>query len=145
MATWHGVSEVMAAFEKVSAQADAATRTIVVKAAAVVEKQAKSNFSGSHKKGEPHVGGSKPNIVTGNLRRSITHTAVTRSGLGEYSSRVGPTAVYGRRVELGYSGGGGGRGHQPTRAFPYFQPGAQAARRQFAGIAAAEWGRFLRL
>lgn len=144
MASWSGLSDVLAAFEKVSVQADTATRVIVVKAAAVAEAEIKRGFSGSHKKGEPHVGGNKPNIVTGNLRRSVTHTAVTRSGLGEYSSRVGPTAVYGRRVELGYAGGGGGRGHQPTRAFPYFRPGADAARRQFGALAATEWARFLR-
>lgn len=144
MAEWLGLSEVLASFEKVSAQADAATRSIVAKAAATAEAAAKANFQGSHAKGQPHVGGSMPNVVTGNLRRSITHTTVTRTGLAEYSSKVGPTMIYGRRVELGYPGGGGGRGHQMTRPFPYFDPGVRTARAQFSAIAASEWAAFMR-
>lgn len=142
-AHWEGLGPVMEAFAKVSAQADLAARSIVAKAAAEAEKQAKAGFSGSHAKGEPHVGGNKPNIVTGNLRRSIKHDPVHRDGIASYGTTVGPTAVYGRRVELGYAGGGGGPGHQRTRPFPYFEPGARRAQARFDAIAAAEWGRFL--
>lgn len=143
MATWlgGGVSEVMGAFRKVAAQADATSRSIVTKAAATVEKAAKGNFQGAHRRGEPHTGPMQPNIVTGNLRRSITHTRVTRSGPFTWSTSVGPTAVYGRRVELG---GTDSRG-VTTRAFPYFGPAVESTEGQIAELAAAEWAAFLRL
>lgn len=142
MATWlgGGVSAVMDAFTKVSAQADATSRTIVTKAAALVEKTAKGNFQGAHRRGQPHVGPMQPNIVTGNLRRSITHTRVARSGPFTWSTEVGPTAIYGRRVELG-----GTFGNNTTRPFPYFGPAVDATQSQIAELAAAEWATFLRL
>lgn len=141
MARWVGLSELQAAFTKVSAEADVASRTIVAKAAAVAEKEAKANFSGSHAKGQPHVGGDKPNVVTGTARRSIGHEPVSRTGAFEWGTRVGPRTKYARRLELG---GTDSRG-VTTRPFPYFEPGVRTARMQFSAIAAAEWGAFLRL
>jgi hypothetical protein len=141
VARWIGLSELEAAFTKVSTQADVATRTIVVKAAAVAEKEAKANFEGSHKRGQPHVGGDKPNIVSGDTRRSIGHERVTRTGPYSWGTRIGPRTKYARRLELG---GTDSRG-VTTRPFPYFEPAVRTARAQFSAIAAAEWGRFLRL
>jgi hypothetical protein len=140
-----GLSELQAAFTKVNAQAEATARSIVTKAAAMVEKEAKGNFEGAHAKGDPHVGGDKPNVVTGNLRRSITHTRVTRFGPFGYSSKVGPTAIYGRRVELGGTSSGWGGSTVTTRPFPYFEPAVKASRAKFEALAAAEWAGFLRL
>lgn len=140
----YGLAEVRAALEKVTREADAASRVIVVKGAAMAESAAKKNFDGSHAKGQPHVGGDKPNVVTGNLRRSITHDPVVRIGVASYGTRVGPTVIYGRRVELGYQGGGGGRGHQTTRPFPYFGPAVAATAAPLNALAYKTWAEFLR-
>lgn len=143
---WDGLKAVEAAFTKVSADADAAARSIVAKSAAVVEAAAKANFEGAHKKGEPHVGGSKPNVVTGTLRRGIRADPVVRYGLAEYGTRVAPRVIYARRVELGYPGGGkgSGRGHGRTSPHPFFDPAVKDTKPKLEALAAAEWARFLR-
>lgn len=117
---------------------DVAARATAIEAVAWVEAKAKDNFEGSHKRGEPHVGGLRPNIVTGNLRRSITHTPMRKVGHGHYQSTVGPTAVYGRRVQLGWSAADGTPGHQVTRAFPYM-PEAPETAQHLNEIALRHW------
>ena len=126
-AVWLGVKEFTSALEKIAAEYDTTTRTALIAAATEVETAAKNNFDGSHKPGEPHVGGSKPNVVTGTLRRSITFDPPHRDGVASYSTSVAPHTIYARRVELGYPGGKG-RGHGHTRAFPYFEPAVNATR-----------------
>lgn len=77
----------------------------------LIERQAKLNASsGRHKAGTPTPAspGSGPAIVTGTLRRSI------RSQFGTEETKVGPTVVYGRRVELEYN-------------YPYLIPAAHFA------------------
>jgi hypothetical protein len=137
-----GLAEFRAAIEKVAAETDAAARLAVTKAAAYLEKEAKAGFEGVHGKGQPHVGGDKPNVVTGTARRSIRSDPVSRMGLGDYRTIVAPRAVYYRRLELGYPGGQG-RGHQHTRAFPSFGPAAEKAREKFPEIAGDTWREFL--
>lgn len=139
-----GLKEFEAALKRVATGADSAGRTAVVKAAALAEAEAKRNFEGSHGKGEPHVGGDKPNVVTGTARRSIVHDPVVQYGFGDWATKVGPTVKYGRRLELGYPRQpGAGRGHQTTRPFPYFGPAAKKAREAFPSIAAEQWRRFM--
>jgi hypothetical protein len=63
----------------------------------VVEKQAKINVStGSHRYGTPTPArpGAGPAIISGNLRRSITHERVTRGMDGNWTTRVGPAAGF---------------------------------------------------
>lgn len=138
-----GLAEFEAALRRVAFEAGEAGRIAVAKTAAMVEAEAKKNFDGAHRKGEPHVGGSRPNVVTGNLRRSIRTDPIKVYALGDYGTVVAPRAIYGRRIELGYPGGGGGPGQQPTRAFPYFVPAAQHAGAKFSDTAAAQWRAFL--
>lgn len=78
----------------------------LVAVAQTVETKAKANAnSGSHRKGEPHVPGTGPgpNVVTGNLRRSITHQPPQQDSQGWFV-RVGVagTASYGQYVEKLY-------------------------------------------
>jgi hypothetical protein len=96
-----------------------------------VERQAKLNFQGTRsyekrtsKNGRPylvvtpkkHVGGSGPNTVTGNLKRSIKTTY--RTGFGVYTAEVGPTMIYARQVEKG-------GGNWPSGVkYPYLEPAA---------------------
>jgi hypothetical protein len=132
---WHGMEELAQAVVRAGAQVDAAAKANVSVAAATLIKDAQANFSGSHKKGEPHVGGSQPNIVTGNLRRSIMADSTNHLAMGVYSTQVGPTMKYGRRVELGLA---------PTGAYPYFGPAAAKLRTEMAAIATANWVRYLK-
>lgn len=139
---WLGVAQLNSAFERMVSSADEVARAIVTESVAVVERAAKGNFEGAHRKGEPHVGGDKPNIVSGDLRRSITPDPVTREGLNSYSVRIGPRMVYGRRVELGYAGGGRGRGRQKTGSFPYFQPAVRDSMNEIQEIHRRSWNKF---
>ncbi len=139
-----GVEQFLTGVERQIAAFDVAARATVTQGVAWAEATAKGNFQGAHRKGEPHVGGLRPNIVTGNLRRSITHDPIRRVGVATYASRVGPTAEYGRRVQLGWPGPSDGTpGHQVTRAFPYMPDAAEAYSR-LNEIALANWRRAIR-
>ncbi|WP_427130304.1 HK97 gp10 family phage protein [Pseudarthrobacter sp. S9] len=132
---WKGLGDLEKAFVRAGVQADAAARENVRVAAMTLVRDAQNNFEGSHKKGQPHVGGSKPNIVTGNLRRSIMADSLRHTAMGGYTTSVGPTLKYGRRVELGLA---------PTGAYPYFGPAAAHLRTEMAAIATANWARFIK-
>jgi hypothetical protein len=134
-AEFTGMDALQAAFVRVGAQVDDATRANVTQGSAMLIRDAQANFQGSHKKGQPHVGGSKPNIVTGNLRRSIMADTLRHIAMGEYSQQVGPTMRYGRRVELGLA---------PTGAYPYFGPAAAKLRTEMGAIAAGNWARHVK-
>lgn len=134
---WTDLGRVLAA---IPGDIDRASRVVLAKSAAVIEAGAKRNFIGSHARGEPHVGGDRPNVVTGMARRSILTTPLQRTGEGGWSTQVGPTVVYGRRLELGYPGGSG-RGQHRTRPFPYLRPAVDDSQWQLRAIALAEWAK----
>ena len=75
--------------------------------AATVMAQAKVNsvMGGTHPAGTktPATPGRGPARISGTLQRSIT--AFPHQGFGNYSVEVGPTVVYARKVELGWSSG----------------------------------------
>jgi hypothetical protein len=133
-----GLREFEAALTRVAGEADAATQRAVARMSSLTEAAAKGNFQGSHTRGEPHVGTSppRPNVVTGNLRRSIKTDPIERRGLGDYSTRVAPRAIYARAVELGRRPG--------SNAYPYFVPAVDAVRPRFPEITVEEWRKFLR-
>lgn len=133
---WEGLQEVYEAIDKASERADEAARSIVAKGAAVVEAEIKAGFSGAHAKGQPHVGGTQPNVVTGTLRRSVRADPVVKTGPGEYSTTIGPRTVYARRVELGW---------HSARGYPYVTPGHGRALPKLAAIQAEEARKFLKL
>ena len=125
-----GWSAFSAAIDRVVVEADAASKAIVSEGAAAIEKASKQNFSGTHKKGKPHVGGDLPNVVTGSLRRSIRHDPVRKVGFGTWGTTVGPTMVYGRRVELGFNG---------SKGYPFFDPAVKANGDRLREIAEKHW------
>lgn len=131
-AEWIGVTEFKRALAGMVATADAATRGAVASGAAAIETAAKSNFEGHHAKGKPHQGGSLPNVVSGNLRRSIKTDPIQSLGLATYATKVGPTAVYGRAIELGLR-------QNPAVSYPYFGPAFAAVQPKLAGIFQAAW------
>lgn len=124
---WLNVRELASALDRIAKEYDASGRAALIAAATTVEASAKANFEDAHSKGEPHVGGNKPNVVSGTLRRSIGFDTPHRLGVAEWATKVEPHTIYARRVELGYPGGKG-RGRQKTRAFPYFKPAVKDTR-----------------
>ena len=132
-----GLSELFAAIDRISTEAGQVAESVVTSGAVQAVREAQANFQGSHKKGQPHVGGDGPNVVTGNLRRSIRYTPPEHLGLFEYTTQVGPTAVYGRAVELGYAA-------RNMRPHPYFTPAAAKVMASLNEVAAASWAKFLR-
>jgi len=95
------LADVMAGFDGLEDKADFAAKYAISMAGMEVERQAKKNANtGTHKKGTPRIpGGIGPNVITGNLRRSIFST--TRVGFGSYIAEIGASMEYARQVELG--------------------------------------------
>ena len=133
--SWTGIDDLFAGYEKMMTHADMAAKQIIAESGALVIALAQRNFEGVHKRGKPHVGGEKPNIVTGYLRRSIRMNPIVKIGRGSYVSQVGPNAVYGRSVELGRNGS---TGH------PYFTPAVHSAEQAFGLIRDRAFAQHLR-
>jgi hypothetical protein len=113
---WFGIEDFGASADDLLRNIDKASRYVAEAGALMLISAAQRNFQGSHAPGEPHVGGNFPNIVTGNLRRSISADSTERLRLADYSVTVAPRMDYGRRVEYGYNG---------SRGYPYFTPAVQ--------------------
>lgn len=133
---WDGIPAFKEALDHIETNLDRASSAALVELAALAESKAKGNFQGSHAKGQPHVGGAMPNVVSGNLRRSIQRTAVLRTGPGDYMTRVFPSTVYARAVELGNPRTG-------SRAFPYFAPAMKVVRANANDILARAWSKYI--
>lgn len=85
------LSDVLAGFNTTEAKMELAVEYAINMSGLAVERQAKTNASGRP----------GPNVQTGNLRRSITTSKVTKGFSGLYSVDVSATMVYARAVELG--------------------------------------------
>jgi hypothetical protein len=125
------LKEVLAAIDGSAEKIEQGAQLGIMRVGLAVERQAKLNFQGTRsyekrvsKNGRPylvitpknHVGGSGPNTVTGNLKRSIKTTY--RAGFGVYTAEVGPTMIYARQVEKG-----GGKWPAGVK-YPYLEPAA---------------------
>lgn len=106
-------------FAEITAESQVKTRTFLTQLANAIERQAKINVSsGSHKRGTPTPAspGSGPAVISGTLRRSITHSPVRLSGTG-WETKVGtavgisppygksPSSKYGLALESGLRNG----------------------------------------
>lgn len=89
-------------FAEIQAAQEVKTRRVLTALALATERQAKINASaGAHKRGTPTPArpGSGPAVVSGTLRRSITHTTPMKSATGwevKVGTGVGFTPPYGR-------------------------------------------------
>jgi len=125
------LADILAAIDGAAAKIEQGAQLGVMRVGLAVERQAKLNFQGTRsyekrtsKNGRPylkitppkHIGGSGPNTVTGNLKRSIKTTY--RVGFGNYIAEVGPTMIYARQVEKG-----GGNWRSGVK-YPYLEPAA---------------------
>ncbi|MFG2412268.1 hypothetical protein [Streptomyces goshikiensis] len=116
-----------------------------------IERQAKVNASnGAHKRGTPTPAspGTGPAVISGTLRRSITHSPVTLTGAG-WETKVGtgagisppygrtPASRYGLALETGLRNGS---------TFPFLKPAYQfgitiVAPQLYASIYRTGWPR----
>ncbi|QAY16127.1 hypothetical protein SEA_SONALI_15 [Arthrobacter phage Sonali] len=108
----------------------------VSEASALLIRKAMLNHEGAHRRNEPRVPNASnfPNIVTGTLRRSIRSSGIARTGPSSFEATVGPTAIYGRRVELGYHGKG---------SYPFFGPAVKETLPLMSAIAAKNAARLV--
>ncbi|MFD7016142.1 hypothetical protein [Streptomyces sp. NPDC059928] len=125
-----------ALFNEINAAGQAKARTALSRIADAVERQAKINAgSGSHSYGTPTPAspGSGPAVISGTLRRSITHSPIAFTG-GGWETKVGtgagqfppygkgrtPSSKYGLYLEKGMLRNGA--------AYPFLAPAAKFAR-----------------
>ena len=147
-----GVQRLTDAMEKKILEIDRATRKIAGKAGAVVQAESRAVFrprpAGSGRKingrktyqtrgqspmGDPYA--PTPPIPTqrsGILQKSIQYE-VERRGYATYAVRIGPTAKYGRAIELGSTR------WRTGNKFPYMAPGYERSRRKIVEIYRREW------
>lgn len=106
-------------FAEIAADGQMKSRTVLTQLANAIERQAKVNASvGSHKRGTPTPArpGTGPAVISGTLRRSITHSPIVSYGAG-WETKVGtaagivppygrsPASVYGLALEKGLRNG----------------------------------------
>lgn len=120
-----GVREFEAAVTKLQSNMAAATRAAVAEAGHTIQAAAQ---------------GQAP-VVTGTLRRSIRTRPLTSFGMLGWETDVGPTVVYGRRVELGFHGNDAlGRAYSQDGQ-PYLAPAFADVAPELALIFQAHWRR----
>jgi hypothetical protein len=136
MSGFDGMDAFRAAIKAMNVQVGLAAQANVRDASAMVVREAMANFEGSHKKNQPRVpnANNRPNIVTGNLRRSIRSSGIVSLGGARFEATAGPTAIYGRRVELGYNNRG---------SYPFFGPAVKATRARMQEVATSNWAKYL--
>lgn len=106
-------------FTEITADGQLKSRTFLTQLANAIERQAKVNASsGAHRRGTPTPAspGAGPAVISGTLRRSITHSPVTLTGTG-WETKVGtgagisppygrtPASRYGLALETGLRNG----------------------------------------
>lgn len=117
------INEVLRGLEKTNDKIEEAVKYAIGMAGLAVERQAKKNAStGVHPRGQGHIQGTGPgpNVVTGNLRRSI-RTDVKKGYGTSYVAEVSASAIYARAVERGLPEWGGVK-------YPYLEPAATTLR-----------------
>lgn len=120
-----GISDFDAAIEKLKDKVDLAAFKYVTAGAEIVNKRAKAAFIGGSEADATEMWRSDawpiPTRRSGFLQQSIRASTPLHVGPGTWSIVTGPRTVYGRRIELGYTG----RGVFPyftTRPFPFLKP-----------------------
>lgn len=145
--TINGLSDLTSALDAVKARLDIATRQATIEAAQRLQSNAVSNFNVAP----------APTTRTGNLQRSIKSSPVMQQGIGKYTIKVGPTAIYARIIELGgtitpkeakmlswISGGKRVFAHSVTiRPHPYFEPAYVRTVGQLRPIFESAWRKAL--
>jgi hypothetical protein len=134
-AIFEGVDGFLSALSGIVARADAAGREIVTKGGHAIEAATKANMNGRP----------GPNVQTGTLRRSVTVSDARRLGPGAWQTETAPTTVYGRRIELGFTGSDSLGRHFNQPPYPSLGPGVRDAAPVLAAIYRAAWSAAMRI
>lgn len=110
--TWFGIPEFGAALQRAVERQSIEARAAVTELASELEKLAKQGASGRP----------GPNVITGTLRRGIRHEPITPWGAMGWQTKVGPTVIYSRRIELGFHGADSRGRVYDQPGYPYFVP-----------------------
>lgn len=96
-----GIREAQASLAKQQRKIDFAMHGVIKLMSLEVVRTAKDSMRQAHQPNTPTpaIKGNPPAVITGNLKRSIKYNTA-RVGFGSYIAQVGPTMIYGRRVEL---------------------------------------------
>lgn len=128
-------------FEHISTEASRKGFRVLTKVAVATERQAKLNLSyAPHKRGTPTpaVPGKGPGLISGTLRRAVTHTTPTPAGLLSWTAKVGlatgftapygktSAAVVGRILEKD--------GDRAGNKYPFLEPAAKFVHRIAAPV-----------
>lgn len=108
---FRGVREAGTAMTALEERVGGAAREAVMEAAHFIEAGAKANAP----------------VQTGSLRRSIHVLGPTPFGFAGWVALVGPSVVYGRRIELGFQGSDSLGRQYDQEGQPYLQPAYDAA------------------
>ena len=121
---WSGLPEFNAAIDGMVEAANVATRDAVKKGASLIESKAKAHSP----------------VLTGSNRRSIhVEGPIGVSAMLGYSASIGPSMIYSRRLELGFSGTDAiGRAYHQA-PHPYLAPGLADAIPGLSAIFEAAW------
>lgn len=120
---------------EINAAHEAKVRRTLVAIALVAERQAKINASsGAHKRGTPTPArpGSGPAVISGTLRRSLTHTSPVRGPSGwevKVGTGVGFTPPYGKTPASEYGLILEKTGLRNGATYPFLVPAARFAMR----------------
>lgn len=130
--SWHGVPEFNRNLDQLVEDAQRAGRAFVEQGGHIVEKSIKrrAGEGGRHAKGTPTPAskGSGPAVISGTLRRSVIPGPVLQTSRTRFEGKIGPTAIYGRRVELEYG-------------YPYVGPGLDDVIGKLRYLAVQLWSR----
>lgn len=119
-----GLQPFIDAIKGVQERASVATKALVNDAAHAIEAQAKMNASGRP----------GPEVQTGTLRRSIHVVGPEKISATGWQAQVGPSVLYGRRVELGFSGTDSrGHSYDGSAKYPYLVPAYETIAAYFPG------------
>jgi hypothetical protein len=151
-----GVGADLKALEVIRDAVHRATQVAMIAGGEVVVKAARLQFNGQHPRGTPRsVGGNRPQSISENLKNSIRIFSTVETEPGTWETRVGPTMIYARRIELGFAGVDSlGRDYKPHvdsrgrvtvggRPYPYLKPGLNIARPAINLIVQREWEKAL--
>ena len=156
--TWKidGIATDIKILEAIQDAVHRATQVAMIAGGEIVVKAARLQFNGQHPRGTPRsVGGNRPQSISENLKNSIRIFSTIEIEPGTWETRVGPTMIYARRVELGFSGVDSlGRDFKPHvdsegrlttggRPYPYLRPALNEARPVINRLIENEWKKAL--
>ena len=132
-----GISNFAKGMEMLKDRTDAAGFAFVTAGAEIINRRAKAIFIGGSEAEATDSWRSDawpiPTRRTGFLQNSIRASTPVHIGPGSWSIVTGPRTVYGRRVELGYTGTGKWP-YFTTRPFPYLRPALEDSKGDLADL-----------